>query len=73
MRRSQWATVYTVEAVDLEKATNLGAPIAQLTAIRQMHEESGNTLRREETTMYTMVSSVGSQVMSNSFACLKNL
>jgi hypothetical protein len=42
--------VDTVESVELETATKVSAPIAKLTVIMQMHAESGNALRREETT-----------------------
>jgi hypothetical protein len=54
-------TVDTEEAVEPETATKVSARIAILTAILQMHDESGNVLRREETTMRTFISSVGSQ------------
>jgi len=60
-------TVDTVEAVEPETATKVSAPIAKLTAILQMHTESRNAPRREETTEETMTafaSSAGSQVMS---------
>jgi hypothetical protein len=52
--------------VEPETATKVSAPIAKLTAILQMHAESGNTLRREETPMSACVSSAGSQDMSKS-------
>jgi hypothetical protein len=69
-------TVDTVEAVEPETATKVSAPIAKLTAIRQMHAGSGNAPRREETTEETMsafASSVGSQVMSKSSAFPTNV
>jgi hypothetical protein len=50
-----------VEAVEQETATKVHAPIAQLTAILQMHAGNGNALRREETTMSVFASSAGSQ------------
>jgi hypothetical protein len=53
-------TVDTVEAVEPETATKVSAAIAKLTAILQMHAESGNALRREETTMSAFVSTAGS-------------
>jgi len=62
-----------VEAVELVTATKVSAPIAKLAAIRQMHAESGNALRREETTMSAVVSSVGSQAMSKSIASPTNV
>jgi len=37
--------VDTEEAVEPETATKVSAPIAKLTAILQMHAESGNVLR----------------------------
>ena len=61
-------TVDTVEAVEPETATKVSAPIAKLTAILQMHAESGNALRREETTMSAFVSSAGFQDTSKSIA-----
>jgi len=54
-------TADTEQAAELEKATKVSAPIAQLTAILQMHAGSAYVLRREETTMSAFVSSVGSQ------------
>ena len=66
-------TVDTEEAVEPETATNLSAPIAKLTAILQMHAESGNALRREETPMRAFVSSPGSQDMSKSIASPTNV
>jgi hypothetical protein len=61
-------TVEAVEAVEPETATNVSAPIAKLTAILQMHAESGNALRREETAMSAFVSSAGFQDTSKSIA-----
>jgi len=61
-------TVDKVEAVEPETATKVSAPIAKLTAILQMHAESGTALRREETTMSAFVSSVGFQDTSKSIA-----
>jgi hypothetical protein len=66
-------TVDTEEAVEPETATKVVAPIAQLTAILQMHAESGNALRREETTMTAFVSSAGSQDTSKSIASPTNV
>ena len=69
-----------VEAVEPETATKVSAPIAQLTAILQMHAGSRNALRREETTeetteetMNAFASSAGSQVMSKSIASPTNV
>jgi hypothetical protein len=61
-------TVDTVEAVELETATKVSAPIAKLAAVLQMHAESRNALRREETTMSKFVSSAGFQDTSKSIA-----
>jgi len=66
-------TVDTEEAVDPETATKVSAPIAKSTAILQMHAESGNALRREETPMSAFVSSAGSQEMSKSIASPTNV
>ena len=65
--------VDTVEAVEPETATKVSAPIAKLTAILRMHAESGNALRREETTMSAFVSSAGSQDTSKSIASPTNV
>ena len=46
-------TVDTEEAVELETATKVSAPIAKVTAILPMHTGSGNAPRREETTEQT--------------------
>jgi len=62
-----------VEAVEAEIVTRVSAPIAKLTAILQMHAESGNTLRREETTMSAFASSVGFQATSKSIASHTNV
>jgi len=55
--------VNTVETVDWETATTVSALIAKLTAILQMHAESANAPRREETTeiMNTFASNAVSQ------------
>jgi len=50
--------------VESETVTKVSAHIATLTAILQMHVESGNMLRREETTMRAVVSSAGTQARS---------
>ena len=65
--------VDAVEAVEAEIATRVSAPIAKLTAILQMHAESGNALRREETTMSAFASSAGSQATSKSIASPRNV
>jgi hypothetical protein len=65
--------VDTMEAVEPETATKGSAPIAKLTAILQIHAESGNALRREETTMSAFVSSAGSQDTSKSIASPTNV
>jgi len=62
-----------IEAVEPETATKVSAPIAKLTAILQMHAESGNALRKEETTMSAFVSSAGSQDTSKSIASPTNV
>jgi hypothetical protein len=69
-------TVDTVEAVQPETATKVSAPIAQLTAILQMHAGNGNAVRREKTTekMTTaLASSAGSQAMSKLIASPTNV
>jgi hypothetical protein len=69
-------TVDTVEAVEPKTATKVSAPIAKLTAILQMHAESGNALRREKTTeemTSAFASSAGSQAMSKSIASPTNV
>jgi len=65
--------VDAVEAVEAESATRVSAPIAKLTAILQMHAESGNALRREETTMSTFACSAGSQATWKSTASPTNV
>jgi hypothetical protein len=65
--------VDVVEAVEAETAMRVSAPIAKLTAILQMHAESGNALRREETTTSAFASSAGSQATSNSTASPTNI
>jgi len=65
--------VVLVEVVEPEIATKVSARIATLTAIIQMHAESGNALRREETTMSTFVSLAGSQETSKSIASPRNM
>ena len=65
--------VDTVDMVDAEIAMKVSAPIAKLTARIQMHAESGNVLRREETTMSAFASSVGSHTMAKSIASPTNI
>jgi len=65
--------VVPVEVVEPEIATKVSAHIATLTAILQMHAESGNVLRREETTMSTFVSLAGSQESSKLIASPRNV
>jgi hypothetical protein len=68
--------VDTVDAVEPETATKVSALIAKLTAIQQMHAESGNVPRREETmneTMSALVSGVRSQDTSKSIASPTNV
>ena len=67
--------VSTVEMVDPETATKVSAPIAKLSAIVQMHAQSTNAHRREETTeMISAVgSSAGSQATSKSIASPTNV
>jgi len=68
--------VETVEAVEAEIVTRVSAPIAKLTAIIQMHAESGKVLRREETaeeTTSAFATSAGSQVTSKSIASPTNV
>jgi bisphosphoglycerate-independent phosphoglycerate mutase (AlkP superfamily) len=68
--------VEAVEAVEAEIVTRVSAPIAKLTAILQMHAESGNALRREETaeeTTSAFATSAGSQVTSKSIASPTNV
>ena len=62
------AAVAAVEVVEAEIATRVSAPIAKLTAILQMQEESENALRRKETMMSAFASSAGSQATSKSIA-----
>jgi len=69
-------TVEAVEAVESEIFMRVSAPIAKLTAILQMHAESGNALRREETaeeTTSAFATSAGSQVTSKSIASPTNV
>jgi hypothetical protein len=65
--------VETVEAVEVEIAMRVSAPSAKLTAILQMHAESGNALRREEATMSAFTSSARSQVTSKSIVSPTNV
>jgi hypothetical protein len=65
--------VDTMKAVEPETAMKLSAPIAKLTAILQMHAESGNALRREETMMSRFVSSADSKDTSKSIASPTNV
>jgi hypothetical protein len=65
--------VDAMKAVEPETATKVSAPIAKLTAILQIHAESGNALRGEETTMSAFVSSEGSQDTSKSIASPTNV
>jgi hypothetical protein len=66
-------TVDTEEAVEPETATKVSAPRAKLTAILQMHAQSGNALRREETQMSAFVSNAGSHDVSKSIASPPNV
>jgi len=68
--------VEAVEAVEAEIVTRVSAPIAKLTAILQMHAESGNAFRREETaeeTTSAFATSAGSQVTSKLIASPTNI
>jgi hypothetical protein len=67
--------VNTVETVDPETVTKVSALIATLTAILQMHAESANARRREETTemMSAFASGAGSQATSKSIASPPNV
>jgi hypothetical protein len=76
--------VDALEVVAAEITTRVSAPIAKLTAILQMHTESGNALRREETAEKTVeetaeettsafATSAGSQAMSKSIASSTNV
>jgi len=67
--------VNPVEMVDLETATKVSVPITQLNPILQMHAESANACRREETTemMSTFASSACSQATSESIASPTNV
>jgi hypothetical protein len=60
-----------MEAV--EAATRVSAPVAKLTDKLQMHAESENTLRREETTMSAVASSAGFQATSKSIVSPTNV
>jgi len=60
--------VGVVVAMEADIATRVSAPIEKLTAILQMHAESENALRREETTMSTFASSAGFQATAKSIA-----
>lgn len=65
--------VDTVDAVELETALKACAPVATFSIILQMHAESGDVLRREETMLSTFVSSVASQDMSKSIISPTNV
>jgi len=67
--------VNTVETVDPETVTKVSSPIATLTAILQMHAESANACRREETMemMSAFASSAGSKATSKSIASPTNV
>jgi hypothetical protein len=67
--------VNTVEMVDPETAMKVSVPITQLKAIQQMHAESTNVCRREETTemMRAFASSAGSQATSTSITSPTNV
>jgi len=67
--------VDAVETVDPETVTKVSTPIVKLTTIVQMHAESANAHRREETTemMSTFTSSAGSQATSKSIASPTNV
>jgi len=69
-------TVEAVGAVEAEIVTRVSAPIAKLTAILQMHAESGDALRRQETaeeTTSAFATSAGSQVTLKSIASPTNV
>jgi len=69
-------TVEVVEAVEAEIVTRVSAPIGKLTAIQQMHAESGNALGRKETVEQmtsAFATSAGSQVTSKSIASSTNV
>jgi cytoskeletal protein RodZ len=61
-------TVDTEEAVEPETATKVSSSNAKLSAILQIHVESGNAFKREETPMSRFVSSAGSLDTSKSIA-----
>jgi hypothetical protein len=68
--------VEAVETVEAEIVTRVSSHIAKLTAILQMHAESGNTLRRVETaeeTTSVFATSAGSQITSKSIASPTNV
>jgi len=65
--------VEAMEAVEAEIATRVSTPIANLIVILQMHAESKNTPRRENTTMSAFASSAGFQATSKSIASLTNV
>jgi hypothetical protein len=66
-------TVDTVEAVEPQIATKVSVPSAKLTTLLQMHTDSGNTLRREETTISAFASSAGFQATSTWIASPTNV
>jgi hypothetical protein len=77
-REDAVAVAEVVEVVEI--TTRVSAPIAKLTAIIQMHAESGNTLKREgpaeetaEETTSTFATSAGSQATSKSIASPTNI
>jgi len=68
--------VDTEKAVEPETATKVSAPIANLSAILQIHAGCGNAPRREETTEQmtsAFAPSVGSQVMLKLIASPTNV
>jgi UDP-N-acetylglucosamine:LPS N-acetylglucosamine transferase len=65
--------VEAVEVVDAAIATGVCAPIAQLIIILQIHAESDDKLRREETTISVFASSAGSQAMLKSITSPSNV
>jgi len=70
-------TVEAVEAVDaveaVEAATRVSAPIAKLSVILQLHTESENVLRRDETIMSAFDSSAGLKATSKWIASPSNM
>jgi len=72
--------VHVVELVEATITTRVSAPTAKLTAILQMHAETRNALRREQTaektaeeTTSACATSAGSQATSKSIASPTNV